>query len=263
MVVRTAVLPLHHSITPCRILLAGAAFFREIPGMPCRFRFALTLLLVVLGVASTQAQVRRSEVIAMADGYVHFKWKPTAANAFHGRDAAGVMIETPDTSFSRPGTRPGWWVAGELNEGMPYQWGGFSSFADFQKQLKAGRYAGDVYTAEKRRLGDAAVSKQAIGIDCSGLVSRCWQLERPYSTKELPALCTTLASYDDLKPGDILNAPEKHVLIFRGFADEQKQRLLAYEAGSPPSWKVLLNSIPKSLLTEQGFQPLRYKKIRD
>lgn len=224
---------------------------------------AFALLFCFVSLASAQAQVRRYEVIAMAEQYVHFKWKPTAANAFHGKDAEGVVIETPDRFFSRPGIRPGWWAADRVNEGMPYMWGGFSSLADFKKGLERGLYAGDVYTDEKRRLGDASVSKHTIGIDCSGLVSRCWKLDRPYSTKELPALCTVLASYDELKPGDILNAPEKHVLIFRGFADAEKQRLFAYEAGSPPTWKVLLNSIPKTLLTDQGFQALRYKNIRD
>jgi cell wall-associated NlpC family hydrolase len=226
-------------------------------------RFALALLLGWLSLARAQAQVRRSEVIATAEQYVHFKWKPTAANVFHGPDADAVLVETPDRSFSRPGIRPGWWAADQVNEGMPYMWGGFSTLAEFKAGLRRGLYAGDLYTDEKRRLGDAAVSKHAIGIDCSGLVSRCWKLDRPYSTKELPALCTRLGSYGELKPGDILNAPDKHVLIFRGFVDEQKQRLLAYEAGSPPTWKVLLNNIPIELLTGENFQPLRYRKIRD
>ena len=231
--------------------------------MPRLSRLAFVLLFELLAFTATHAQVHRSEVIAMADQYVHLKWKPTAANAFHGQDAEGIFVETPDRSFTRPGTRPGWWVADQVNEGVPYMWGGFSTPADFRKGLRLGFYAGDVYTDEKRRLNDAAVSKHAVGIDCSGLVSRCWKLDRPYSTKELPALCTPLASYNELKPGDILNAPDKHVLIFRGFLDEEKQRLLAYEAGSPPTWKVLLNSIPITLLIPEGFQPLRYRKIRD
>jgi cell wall-associated NlpC family hydrolase len=230
--------------------------------MPRPSRFVLALVLGLFALSSTQAQVHRWDVIATAEQYLHFKWKPSAANAFHGKDAEGVLVETPDRSFSRPGIRPGWWVPDQFNEGVPYMWGGFSTLAEFKSGLKRGLYAGDVYTDDKRRLSDAAVSKHAIGIDCSGLISRCWKLDRSYSTKELPALCIRLGSYDELKPGDILNAPDEHVLLFRGWADEQKQRLLGYEAGSPPTWKVLLNSIPISLLTEK-FQPLRYRKIRD
>jgi hypothetical protein len=229
-----------------------------------RLPFFLTFALVLLAAGfPANAQVRRAEVIATAEQYVHFKWKPTAANVLHGRDANGTLVETPDRSFSQPGIRPGWWEAGKSNEGMPYQWGGFSTFGLFKGGLLRGLAAGDVYTDEKRRLGDAAVSQQAVGIDCSGLVSRCWKLDRPYSTQELPSICTMLSSYDDLKPGDILNNPGVHVLIFRGFVDAQKQRMLAYEAGSPPTWKVLLNNLPVTLLKEPGFQPLRYRKIRD
>ena len=110
---------------------------------------------------------------------------------------------------------------------MPYMWGGFCTPAEFTDGIRKGLYAGDVCTTEKRRMGDAAVSKWTVGIDCSGLVSHCWKLDRAYSTKELPALCSSLDNFDELKPGDILNSSEKHVLIFKAFTDASKQRLLA------------------------------------
>ncbi len=225
--------------------------------------YLLSLALALSFATPTQAQVRRAEVIAMADAYLTFKWKPSAANAFHGQDAEGIQVDTPDASFSHPGLRPGWWIPGRMNEGMPYMWGGFSTPAEFHAGLRRGGYAGDVCTGEKRRLGDSAVSKHAVGIDCSGLVSRCWKLERAYSTKELPSLCVPLAFFAELKAGDILNSPENHVLIFKAFADATKQRIFAYEAGSPPTWKVLLNSIPLSMLAAQHFQPLHYRQLRD
>lgn len=212
---------------------------------------------------SAQAQVRRAEAIRIAETYLTFLWKPSAAHAFHGRDQDGVQVDTPDASFSKPGTRPGWWIPEQMNQGMPYQWGGFCTPEEFKAGLARGLYAGDIYTAEKRRLGDAAVSRYAVGIDCSGLISRCWKLERAYSTRELPALCDPLGSFADLQPGDILNSPNNHVLLFKAFTDASGTRILAYEAGSPPTWKVLLNSIPLSMLEKQGYQPLRYRKVRD
>jgi len=217
----------------------------------------------LLSTPATLAQVRRAEVIATAQSYLTLKWKPSRANAFHGLDSNGVQVDTPDISFSRPGIRPGWWIPGRQNTGMPYMWGGFSNPEEFRAGLKRGRYAGDVYTAEKRRQGNDAVSKEAVGIDCSGLISRCWKLERAYDTKELASLCTVLASFDDLKAGDILNVANDHVLLFREINLADRSRILAYEAGSPPSWKVLLNDIPTSMLKERGYVPLRYRKIRD
>lgn len=223
--------------------------------------FIATLFVFVLDQAG--AQVKRDEAIRIAEEYRNLRWTASEANVFHGKDANGIWVDTPDASFSRPGTRPGWWRAGGENIGMPYKWGGFSSPKEFRAGLKKGLYAGDIYSAEKRRLGDAAVSRHTVGIDCSGLISRCWKLRRAYSTHELPALCEPLGSFAELQPGDIVNAPNNHVLLFKSFTDGSKRRILAYEAGSPPTWKVLLNSVPLSLLEKDGYRPLRYRKIRD
>ncbi len=220
------------------------------------------LLLVYVGGATAQ-EVTRQQVLETARAYQRFSWVPTTRNVFHGVDPEHIRVDTPDQSLHRPGTRPGWWVPGQPNVGVPYMWGGFSSLEEFANGIQAGRAAGDVYTAGKRARLDAAVSKRCVGIDCSGLVSRCWQLPRSYSTRELPGLCVALASYDDLKPGDILNTENSHVLLFESWKDVTHQRLYAYEAGSPPSWKVLLDDIPVQLLRGQDYKPYRYRQIRD
>ena len=221
---------------------------------------------VLVGVAApAQAQnpVRRKEAIALAEEYVRFRWTPSAANAFRGLDRDGIRVDTPDIDFSNPGGRPGWWEPGHANVGVPYMWGGFSSLSEFREGIANGRYAGDVYTREKRRLLESAVSQHAVGIDCSGLVSRCWGLERSYSTRELPGLCVPLRSYEELKQGDILNSDNNHVLLFKAFADKTHARIIAYEAGSPPTWKVLQDSISVPMLKSFGYKPWRYKNIVD
>ncbi len=112
-------------------------------------------------------------------------------------------MDTPDTGYRVPGAFAGWWTPGQWNEGMPYQWGGFATPEQFDRGIAEGRAAGDVYTAEKRRLLDAAVSRHATGIDCSGFISRCWRLPRSYSTRELQGICETV-SWEQLQPGDVL-----------------------------------------------------------
>ncbi|MDD5351487.1 MAG: hypothetical protein PHQ12_14845 [Chthoniobacteraceae bacterium] len=224
----------------------------------------LALLPALCGSAFSQTKpVTRSEALAIAEHYRLFEWTPARKNIFHGRDPDGILVNTPDAGYNAPGHRPGWWEAGKVNVGMPYKWGGFNSLEGFKEGLEKGFYAGDVYTREKRRLLDAAVSKYTIGIDCSGLISRCWKLDRSFSTRKLPALCVPLASYADLKPGDVLNSNNNHVVLFCQFTDATQQRLLAYEAGSPPSWKVQLDDIPVAMLQEQGYQPFRYRKMKD
>lgn len=213
--------------------------------------------------ASGQEPVTRRQAIDTAAAYQQFVWTPTERNAFHGRDADGIQVDTPDQGFQRPGTRPGWWTAGQRNVGVPYMWGGFSSLEEFAEGVRAGRYAGDVYSADKRRQLDAAVSRHAVGIDCSGLVSRCWRLPQVYSTRTLPSLCTPLASYDDLRAADILNSDNNHVLLFKEWKDPSHERFYAYEAGSPPTRKVLLNDIPVSLVRGLGYKAYRYRRMQD
>jgi len=229
-------------------------------------RLLLIALLGAFSAVPVQAQqqpVRRKEAIALAEEYARFRWKPSLANVFHGLDCDGIRVDTPDCAFPNPGSRPGWWIPGRTNVGIPYMWGGFSSLSEFQEGIASGRYAGDVYTREKRRLLESAVSRHAVGIDCSGLISRCWGLERSYSTRELPALCMPLASYEELKPGDILNSDNNHVLLFSAFADKDHRRIIAYEAGSPPTWKVVKDSVSVPMLKAFGYKPLRYKSIVD
>ena len=233
-------------------------------------RLVILCLAAVFGACRTTSptgpvpsRVSRAAVLATAERYASHRWFAGAANVFHGVDPDGIRVDTPDISWNRPGAVAGWWHPGAWNTGMPYQWGGFATPEQFDRDLAAGLAAGDVYTAEKRRLLDAAVSRHATGIDCSGFISRCWNLPRSFSTRELPALCTPLASWDDLLPGDILNTHNAHVILFRGWADPDRSRLLATEAGVPPHWLVVHRTVPRRTLECQGFQPFRYRGITD
>lgn len=74
------------------------------------------------------------------------------------------------------------------------KWGGFDTPRQFAERLKADAAnggapprPGTMGTPEKQAAGDAAASRFAAGVDCSGFVSRCWRLSRPFSTRELPA----------------------------------------------------------------------------
>ena len=207
--------------------------------------------------------VTRPEALATARRYLLHAWRAESRNAFHGTDSDGVRIDTPDAAFLPKDTRPGWWRTDAKNVGLPYMWGGFDTPESFDAGLRGGKWAGDIYTLEKRRLLDRAVSKHAVGIDCSGLISRCWKLPRSYSTRELAARCEPLSDFAQLQPGDIFNLHNAHVLLFAGWEDAQKTRLSAYECGSPPTWKVLLNTMPLKFLTDKGYTAWRYRGMKD
>jgi hypothetical protein len=144
---------------------------------------------------------------------------------------------------------------------MPYKWGGFDSLKSFESGIKQGRAAGDLYNSEKRRKADAAVSSQAVGIDCSGFISRCWKLPSKQGTQTLKKLCRKLDRADQLKPGDILNAAGGHVILFAHWVDASQTKAIFYEA--EPFSKVRANEYPVQSLIDSGFEPLRYLQIRD
>ena len=116
---------------------------------------------------------------------------------------------------------------------------------------------------EKQAAGDAAASRFAAGVDCSGFVSRCWRLSRPFSTRELPVLSISLPSWDELKTGDILIAPGRHVLLFIRWEGAEKDRFPGSEAGPLPVWKCAERVFSRPMLENSGYRPMRYRGMRD
>ncbi len=208
----------------------------------------------------------RAESLRIAESYRTHRWRASVANAFHGDDVRGIRVDTPDHRYEPAAdddSRPGWWVPGKTNVGIPYQWGGFDTPISFDHALKSGKYAGDIYTLRKRALLDDAVSDQACGIDCSGFISRCWRLDRSYSTRELAGLCEELADFSELKAGDLVNKNNVHALLFVEWVDTGKTRFVAYETGSPPTWKVLRHPISVAYVAGLHYRPYRYRGIKD
>jgi len=218
-------------------------------------RLASSVLFVLLA-SCAPSLTSRERAVATAWRYSTLEWTPTESQRFHGHDRKGIQIHTPDDKLSEKGFANGWWTPGRTAKGMPYKWGGFDTPESFQKALAKGRYAGDIGSDEKQRLGDDAVSQEACGIDCSGLISRCWNLPRPYSTKELPSICRKLSSWDELRPGDIL-LNHRHVLLFKGWK-VQGTEIYAYEAGPFPVWRVNAAAMQRAKLEKNGYRPWSY-----
>lgn len=214
-----------------------------------------------LAIAGPAKTVRRMDAIGIAYTYSKVTWTPEERHIRHGQDAQGILVHTPDKGLKSHGFSNGWWQSGKQARGVAYQWGGFDTPQQFIASLERGEAAGDISTADKRRLGDAGTSKYACGIDCSGFVSRCWRLSRPYSTKELPQICDKLGSWDHLKAGDIL-LNDRHVVLFKEWSKPGKEMYI-YEAGPFPVWRVNAAEIPMSKLVREGYSPWRYRGMLD
>lgn len=220
------------------------------------------VVFVFLGMVScAHPQVTRGRAVKTARSYAEMTWMPEARNRRHGPDSQGVIVHTPDASRGWDGASHGWWKPGVKAKGMPYMWGGFDTPESFCEKLVAGYRAGDVGNAAKRATGDAGTSAESCGIDCSGFVSRCWGLPRPYSTRELHKICDRLANWDDLKPGDIL-LNHRHVVLFVKWLKPGRE-IGVYEAGPFPVWRVNPNGLDKKQLVKNGYAPWRYRGILD
>jgi hypothetical protein len=214
-----------------------------------------------LATAAHGEPLMRAEVLRIAAEYCNFHWDATVKNAMHGPDADGVDVQTPNNADASTAPTPALWTAGASNTGVPYKWGGFDTIATFQAGIRAGKAAGDVYTSDKRRLGGAAVSSHAVGIDCSGFISRCWKLQKKLSTESLPSICVALHSPAELKPGDIMDAEGGHVILFARWLDDAKTSAQFFE--SSPYSKVISSTYSVETLAAEGFRPLRCKAIVD
>jgi hypothetical protein len=234
---------------------------------PSPVRVAIVLAIAAISVGAlfflqsrgAPSRVTRAEVLATAREYLEYRWIPTARNVFHGIDEEGIRVDTPDALFQPGGDERGWWLALQPNVGLPYKWGGFDTPQQFDRGLREGKYAGDIYSAEKRRLLDAAVSLRAVGVDCSGFVSRCWRLPRSYSTRELPRLCDPIRDFALLQPGDIFNRHNAHVRLFAGWADLARTRVRVYEAKA----RVQLNELELRPMIDAGYSAWRYRGLID
>ncbi|MDB6133591.1 MAG: hypothetical protein JWM59_1834 [Verrucomicrobiales bacterium] len=214
---------------------------------------------LVPGDPSAPSQVTPDEAMAIPQAYARHPWRPFASNILHGKDTSGVLVNTPDISHDPQQDRRGWWVPGQVNQGIPYKWGGFDDPSSFEAAIAGGLAAGDVSSPEKRRANNAAVSRQAAGVDCSGFVSRCLKLPSVHDTSQLPAVCRRLGSAQELRAGDVLNIPKRHVLLCAGWVDPQRTWIYFYETGGAPDyWKPGLKQAPLDSLLALGYQPLRY-----
>lgn len=141
------------------------------------------------------ALIRRTLALRIGESYAMHQYPCTAKNL------SPTNVTAPDGDVVRT---PPWLLAG-ANARIPYMWGGFSTIAQFDAGLHAGYYAGDINTS--------GVSSYSVGLDCSGFVSRCWQMSSHYSTSMMPSITTQYASWDSLKPGDAI-LKNGHVRLF-------------------------------------------------
>lgn len=163
-------------------------------------------------------------VIEKALEYADFEWRATEKNVLHGIDNDGRFVDTPDITWKGQTLDCGWWKVDEINTGIPYSWGNASTLEEFTAGIAEGKYAGNV-PEDKKRYG----SHNTVGVDCSGLLTVCWELPKKIATKDIPEYAAVI-KIDEIRQGDVFAKIGSHVMFFKEFADSEKAEVIIIDA---------------------------------
>lgn len=164
-------------------------------------------------------------VVERALAFAEHCWTASAQNVLHGIDEDGCPVETPDVTWQGETMACGWWKPGEVNVGVPYGWGNASTIEEFDTGIREGKFAGNVPEDKKR-----CVSRRTVGVDCSGLLTICWELPRRISTREIPDYAGVIECVDDIRQGDVFAKVGSHVMFFVAFSDAEGQEAVIIDA---------------------------------
>jgi len=200
------------------------------------------------GIAAVRPSSRQ-QTIETAFAFEGVQWRLTPAN--YGADP-----DTACTGYNR--IRRPWYLQGKVNQdvrGVPYCWGCHGSLANFRQRVESGAMAGNVCTRNAPR-ADVA------GVDCSAFVSAAWGLSIHYTTAAIPAIAKPIADPWDLKPGDALNKPGSHVMLFLRFTPDRKAEVMESSTGGC-NGRVCRNVYPLASLLQRGYVPVRFRGLAD
>jgi len=200
------------------------------------------------GLGTAARPLTRQSVVEMAFAFESIQWRVTPAA--YGRDP-----DTACTGFNGRVRRPGY-LHGKMNQevrGIPYCWGCMGSLAQIRDRIERGTMAGNICTHNDPR-------PDVAGVDCSAFVSATWGLSSHFTTTAIPSITTRLSDPWELKPGDALDKPGSHVMLFLRFTPDRKAEVMESSTGGC-NGKVCRNIYPLASLLARGYIPMRYKAL--
>ena len=193
------------------------------------------------------------QVIKTALQYANHQWIATERNVLHDIDPDGVPVDTPDVTWKGEVLDCGWWKVGEANTGVAYGWGNASTIEEFDAGIADGKLAGNV-PEDKSRMG----SKHSVGVDCSGLLTRCWNLPRKIATRDVPKIADKI-NLDEIRQGDVFAKVGSHVMFYMEFLDEEKKRVRIVDS-TRSTGKVSVREMMVEELFADGYEVYRKKE---
>lgn len=217
--------------------------------LPRRFNAGLLAWTDPKTIGVALGPLTRERIVNTALAYEGLTWTVTAPSYGHDDDLC--------TGFANRSRVPAYMLGkeGQIVKGVPYCWGCEGSVRSFVDRTGKGTLAGNVCTRNDPRT-DAA------GVDCSSFVSAAWGLSTHFSTAVIPAISSRISNPWELQPGDALDKPGSHVVLFMGFTPNREAMVME---ASPNACKgrVCRNVYPLSWLLARGFVPVRYRGLAE
>jgi len=148
-------------------------------------RTAAALLALLL--ATPALAIDRDEVVDLARDYVHHQWYCSSSNL------SVNCSNSWESDYS---------VGNQM--GLPYDWGGYKSLAQFDSEIASGYGAGSHSWH--------GILSCTTGVDCSGFVSKLWD-EGHYTTSSMSSISYGV-NQSDLIRADALNKASSHIALF-------------------------------------------------
>ena len=190
----------------------------------------------------------RQQAIETAFAFEGIQWKLTPSA--YGRDP-----DTACTGFNGRVRRPTYLHSklGQEVRGVPYCWGCHGSLDQIRAKIARGTMAGNICTRNAPR-------NDVTGVDCSAFVSAAWGLSRHFTTAVIPTIASPLSNAWDLRPGDALNKPGSHVMLFLRFTPDRKVEVMEASPGAC-NGRVCRNVYPLASLLARGYAPMRFRAL--
>lgn len=190
----------------------------------------------------------RQKILESALAYEGVQWNVSPPNYGPSQSCTGFngRIRTPMYMIGREN---------QTVRGVPYCWGCQGSVRQFMDRIDRGTLAGNVCTKD-------GVRSDAAGVDCSSFVSATWGLSTHFTTAAIPAIARQLSNPWELQPGDALDKPGSHVMLFMGFTPNREAMVMEASPGACKG-RVCRNIYPLSWLLSRGYIPVRYRALSD
>lgn len=190
---------------------------------------ALTLSIALLPAVPA---LPREQVLSTAAEFATHPWTMGAENQTASCSSDYVSDYSPGQSY----------------RGLPYDWGGWVTTAEYDAALAEGLGAGSHSWH--------GVLSCTVGVDCSGFVSQAWHTDQKYGTSTFYQVSTEIP-VEELARGDALNDAGSHIVLFTyqtaaGLPVHYESAGDLVSVDSDQGWSAF-----------SGYVPIRYDEIED